>query len=308
MKVGVVGAGALGSWYGGLLALDGHVVHLHSRGSARLLRENGLVLEGPSGVRRPGLAGAHESTAAIGPCDLVIIAIKATANEALPELVTPLLGDSTVLLTLQNGMGNVEVLERLAPAERVAAGLCFVCINRMPDASVRNMLPGHVRVAAARGPAGPAAELCARSLSSAGVDCRTEPSLDAVLWKKLCWNIPFNGLSIAAGGVTTDRILGDPALRRRALDLMLEVSAAADASGHGFRRSHVDWQFQVTAGMGPYRPSSLIDYLDGRDVEVEGIWAEPLRRGLAAGVRMPELTRLLEEIRERVGARGASRR
>jgi 2-dehydropantoate 2-reductase len=129
--------------------------------------------------------------------------------------------------------------------------------------------------------------------------------LDLVLWKKLCWNIPFNGLAIAGGGLTTDRILADRALRRRAHELMLEVAAAAEANGCPFDRRHIEWQFEVTAGMGPYRPSSLIDYVEGRDVEVEGIWAEPLRRGVAAGVDMPELTRLLEEISERVRARQA---
>lgn len=303
MKVGVIGAGAVGCWYGGLLALAGHEVHLHSRGMAGALRERGLVLEGLDGRRMAPVAGIHESADTVGTCDLVVVAIKSTANASLPSLVTPLLGPSAVVLTLQNGMGNVEALGRILPVERVAAGLCFVCINREPDGVVRNMLPGHVRVASARGPAGPHARLCAEALSKAGVDCRTDDSLDAVLWKKLCWNIPFNGLSIATGGLTTDRILSDRALRTRALALMLEVSEAATACGFPFDRKHVDWQFEVTEGMGPYRPSSLIDYQQGRDVEIEGIWAEPMRRGLDSGVRMPELTRLLWEIRERVGAR-----
>jgi len=304
MKIGVVGAGAVGCWYGGLLALSGHEVRLHSRGKAQILRERGLVLEDQAGRRMAPIAGAHETTAAIGPCELVIVTLKATANASLPSLLAPLLGPSTVVLTLQNGMGNVEALGRILPIERVAAGLCFVCINREPAGIVRNMLPGHVRVASARGPAGPHARLCAEALSKAGVDCRTEDSLEAVLWKKLCWNIPFNGLSISAGGLTTDRILDDRALRSRALALMLEISDAAGACGFPFDRKHVDWQFQVTEGMGPYRPSSLIDYLDGRDVEIDGIWAEPLRRGTEAGVRMPELTRLLWELRERIAARG----
>ena len=303
MKIAVVGAGAVGSWYGGLLALAGHEVHLHSRSTAGLLRQQGLMLEDPAGRRAAPIAGAHEDTVAIGKCDLVIVAIKSTANASLPRLVAPLVGPSTLLLTLQNGMGNAEALAAFHPTDRVAAGLCFVCINRMPDGNVRNMLPGHVRVASAKGGVGPTAELCAGLLAGAGVDCRAEASLDDVLWKKLCWNIPFNGLAIAAGGVTTDRVLSDRMLRQRALELMLEVAAAASLCGHPFDRRHVDWQFKVTEGMGPYRPSSLIDYLEGRDVEIDGIWAEPLRRGIMAGLQMPELTRLLEEITERVRAR-----
>ena len=62
----------------------------------------------------------------------------------------------------------------------------------------------------------------------------------------------------------------------------------------------------MTDGMGPYRPSSLIDYLAGREVEVDGIWGEPLRRGEAAGAKMPELRTLLAEIRGRLAARSGS--
>ena len=85
--------------------------------------------------------------------------------------------------------------------------------------------------------------------------------------------------------------------------LMKEVQAAAVARGHGFEDSHIKRQFVVTVGMGPYRPSSLIDFVEGRDVEVEGIWGEPLRRGLAAGVAMPETQRLVDDIKARLAAR-----
>ena len=112
-----------------------------------------------------------------------------------------------------------------------------------------------------------------------------------------------NGLAIAGGSITTDLILADPALNERAYLLMKEVQAAAVARGHGFEDSHIKRQFVVTVGMGPYRPSSLIDFVEGRDVEVEGIWGEPLRRGLAAGVAMPETQRLVDDIKARLAAR-----
>jgi 2-dehydropantoate 2-reductase len=85
---------------------------------------------------------------------------------------------------------------------------------------------------------------------------------------------------------------------------MKEVQAAAKARGHSFEDTHIKRQFVVTVGMGPYRPSSLIDFVEGRDVEVEGIWGEPLRRGLAAGVKMPETEKLVAEIKARIAARG----
>lgn len=304
MKVAIVGTGAVGGWYAALLAEAGHEVHCVARADHAVIRAQGLTIRARGHDRVVRVSSASPDTASIGACDLVVVALKSTANASLPSLVAPLLGPSSLVLTLQNGMGNVEALASLLPAERIVGGLCFVCINRLSPGLIETTLEGYVRMAAAGGPVNPAVETCVRLFSAAGVDCHAEASLEAVLWKKLCWNIPFNGLAIAAGGLTTDRILADPALNARAFLLMKEVQAAALARGCGFEDAHIKRQFVVTAGMGAYRPSSLIDFLEGRDVEVEGIWGEPLRRGLAAEVPMPETRRLLSEIRARLADRG----
>ncbi len=304
MKIAVVGTGAIGGWYAALLAETGHEVHCLARSDAEVIRSSGLTIRHKGTERRVRVASATPEAGSIGPCDLVVVTVKSTANDHLPGLVTPLLGPATVVVTLQNGMGNVEALAKLLPAERIVAGLCFVCINRLAPALIETTMAGYVRMAAADGPINRAVETCVSTFVGAGIDCQAEASLEAVLWKKLCWNIPFNGLAIAGGGVTTDRILADPALNERAYLLMKEVQAAALARGHGFEDLHIKRQFVVTAGMGAYRPSSLIDFVEGRDVEIEGIWGEPLRRGLAAGVPMPETAKLVMDIRARIAARG----
>jgi 2-dehydropantoate 2-reductase len=303
MKVAIVGAGAVGGWYGGLLSLAGHEVHAISRTDHAVMAKRGLTLRDAQGDRVAALASASPDGAQVGPCDLIVVAAKSTANATLPRLVAPLVGPRTILLTLQNGMGNAEAFAAVLPPERIAAGLCFVCINRLEPGLVANTHAGYVRMAAAVGPVNPQVQRCVDAFHGAGVEVRAEDSLESVLWKKLCWNIPFNGLAIAAGGITTDRIVGDPALRARAHRLMLEVQSAAALRGHAVSDRHIQTQFDVTEGMGPYRPSSLIDYLEGRDVEVEGIWGEPLRRGQTAGAQMPELAQLKQEIEERLAAR-----
>ena len=272
MRIAIVGTGALGGWYAGLLAEAGHEVHCLARSDHEVINRDGLTLRHKGAQRVVRVASATPEAAAIGPCDLVVVTLKSTSNDALPRLLGPLLGPATLVVTLQNGMGNVEALARLLPAERIVAGLCFVCINRLAPAVIDTTLAGYVRMAAATGPINPAVERCVGIFAAAGVDCQAETSLESVLWKKLCWNIPFNGLAIAGGSITTDLILADPALNERAYLLMKEVQAAAVARGHGFEDSHIKRQFVVTVGMGPYRPSSLIDFVEGRDVEVEGIW------------------------------------
>ena len=304
MKIAIVGTGAIGGWYAALLAEAGHEVHCLARADHAVIQSKGLTIRHQGQERMVRVAAAVPDAASIGPCDLVVITIKSTANDALPSLVTPLLGPATLVVTLQNGMGNVEALAKLLPAERIVGGLCFVCINRLAPGVIDTSLAGYVRMAAAQGPINPAVATCVSLFAAAGVDCLAEESLEAVLWKKLCWNIPFNGLAIAAGGLTTDRILADPALNERAYLLMKEVQQAAVARGRGFDDAHIKRQVVVTVGMGAYRPSSLIDFVEGRDVEVAGIWGEPLRRGLEAGAAMPETQRLLAEINAQLAARG----
>lgn len=303
MKIAIVGTGALGGWYAGLLAQAGHEVHCVARSDYQVIQDQGILLRRDGQETRVRVASAHPDATAIGVCEWVIITTKSTANAQLPALLSPLVGPQTKLLTLQNGMGNVDVLAAVAPLSQIVAGLCFVCINRTAPAVIETTLAGYVRMAAAAGEVNAIVREAVQIFAAAGVDCQSEPSLEAVLWKKLCWNIPFNGLSIAAGGLTTDLILADGVLAARARHLMQEVQGAAVARGCGFPDSHVQRQFDVTKGMGAYRPSSLIDFVEGRDVEVEGIWGEPLRRGEAAGAPMHALRVLLTEIRQRLQAR-----
>jgi len=132
----------------------------------------------------------------------------------------------------------------------------------------------------------------AGQLEAAGIRAHVVDDLLEARWRKLVWNVPFNGLAIAEGGVSTDRICADPRLADEAHALMREVQRAAAAFGFRISDSFLDRQFDVTPAMGPYHPSSLVDYLAGREVEVEPIWGEPLRRAHAAGVEMPRLASL----------------
>ncbi|HTO02972.1 MAG TPA: ketopantoate reductase C-terminal domain-containing protein, partial [Opitutus sp.] len=151
-----------------------------------------------------------------------------------------------------------------------------------------------------KGPPTTRTRALAVQFETAGVKIRVAENLAEARWKKLVWNIPFNGLSIATGGLTTDRICADPTLSARVRLLMKEVQQAAAALGYTISDEHLRQQFEVTPPMGAYQPSSLVDYLAGREVEIEAIWGEPLRRAQAAGAWVPELARLYSEVRARV--------
>lgn len=291
-RLAVVGSGAVGLYYGACLARSGADVHFLMRRDYGHAVVQGIAVESARGSFEIRPAHCHRASEEIGPCDLVIVAAKATANRDLPPLVGPLLGPGTAILTLQNGLGNEEWLARHFGASRVMGGACFVCLNRVGPARVAHYDHGLVALGEFVGPAGDRALALAEAFRLAGVPCELTDDLALMRWKKLVWNIPFNGLAITEGGATVADVLTDPALLARARALMAEVIGAAGAMGHRIESAFAEEMVGRSRTMGPYRPSSLLDHQAGRDVEVEAIWGEPLRRGEAAGVAMPELERL----------------
>ncbi|MFW6218061.1 MAG: 2-dehydropantoate 2-reductase N-terminal domain-containing protein, partial [Verrucomicrobiota bacterium] len=226
----LVGPGAIGLYYGGLLAKHGAALHVLARSDYAALIEAGIrirMIDPLTGdlnaEHRIRPAAVVRRAEAVAPVDRVLIAAKSTVNEALAESLGALVEPGrTAMLSLQNGMGNAEFLARHFPENPILAGLCFVCVNRTAPGVVENYLPGRVEIGSL-GDAWPElAEQAVADFQAAGIQTRFAPAFDAALWRKLCWNVPFNGLAIAAGGVTTDRILADPGLRGRARALMEE--------------------------------------------------------------------------------------
>ncbi len=298
-KIAVIGAGAVGCYYGSLLARAGRDVRFLMRADLDAVRANGLtiVTRGET-VKLPDVK-AYATTAEIGACDLVIVALKATANMALEELLPPLLGPETVVLTLQNGLGNEEFISERWGAERTMGALCFVCLNRTAPGVIEHYDHGTLSIGEFRRPKSARAEAMASAFREAGIEASAVENLVTERWRKLLWNIPFNGLAIAAGGATVAHVLADDDLRLLARELMGEGLDAARRLGHEIPDEFAVWQIERSYSMGAYKPSSMIDWQARRPVEVEAIWGEPWRQGTAAGAsmaRLETLYRLLKKL------------
>lgn len=294
-SIAIVGAGAVGAYYGARLARKGDAtVSFLMRRDLEAVRTEGLKIQSVDGDFILHPVPAFGTTKEIGPVDLVIIALKATSNEAIPDLLPPLLKKDTGILTLQNGLGNEEFLHHHFPDHPVLGGLCFVCINRGEPGVIHHLAHGRVEMGELTDSA--TVPSVHELFLAAGLDARLLPDLGLARWRKLIWNIPFNGLSISEGGIDTGKILSNPARVERVRTLMHEVITAASAFGYVIDPSFAESNIKGTAEMGAYRPSSLIDFEAGHAVEVEPIWGEPLRRARDRGIAMPELTRLYEQI------------
>jgi 2-dehydropantoate 2-reductase len=295
-RIVIVGSGAIGSYYGSKLAYYGRDVHFLMRGDLYAVRKRGLHIRSKGENIHVAKVNCHTSTEEIGPSDLVIIALKATSNDALPALLSPLLHEKTALLTLQNGLGSEEFLAEHFGAERVLGGLCFVCLNRIAPGVIEHYDYGRVAIGEFRRYPQPRTHDIAWEFKRCGIVCSVIEDLVLERWRKLVWNIPLNGLSVVAGGIDTAAILADENLRRLTLELMDEVISIANRCGHVLPTAAALEQMKRTETMGAYKPSTLIDYLAGRPLEIEAIWGEPYRRARAAGVAAPHLENLYQQL------------
>ena len=302
-RIAMVGSGAMGCYYGARLAQHGHDVKFLMRADLAHVREYGLTLKSCAGDFTLPTVQAFATTAEMGPCDLVFVALKTTANTDLAQLLPPVLHPGTVIVTLQNGLGNEAHLASLHRAEQVLGGVCFVCTNRTGLGIIDHISDGDVALGEFVGAPRPRTEQISALLNACLIPSRVEPSLAVVRWKKLVWNIPFNGLAITGGGITTADILADPRLAADTRALADESVAAAAALGHPLPEGWADYQISRTSAMGPYKPSSMIDFIENRPVEVEAIWGEPVRQAIAAGANVPRMEQLYQEIQEAVTGR-----
>jgi 2-dehydropantoate 2-reductase len=314
MKIAVVGPGAVGSYYGAKLWRDGHEVHFLVRSGYDVIRRRGVRIKSPEGnfVATPGLVRDAKE---IGPCDLVLIALKTTANDLFPKILPPLLDANTAILTLQNGLGSEEKLAALFGAERVMGGLCFVCLNRTEPGVIEHLAHGKIVMGEFAGWPEPRTHDVATAFRHAGIPVAVAENLACAHWEKLVWNIPFNGLGVAScaglkamfeknapraplakGGpcLTTDLLLADPGWFQLVRELMLEVIAAARMKKLALEESLADEQIAKTRIMGAYKPSTLLDFERGQPLELDTLFLEPLRQARAADIETPRLQRLCE--------------
>jgi len=302
-SVAIVGAGAVGLYYGSRLAAAGEQVSFLLRSDFSTVLRSGLRIESVHGDFTLPTVRACRSAKEIGPVDLVIVAWKSTANGQLAAVLPPLMHARTQVLTLQNGLGNCEEIAAITGGDRVLGGQCFVCINRLSPGYVRHTAGGRVSIGEWQPAKSGRAAVIASRFQAAGITAEAVPNLAETQWKKLLWNIPFNGLAITEGGVTTDVLLASPRIEEKIRGLMAEVVKAARARGLELEDGLIDMNIERTRPMGAYRPSSLIDFLEGREVEIGAIWEKPLRQARQAGVAMPRLQELVQRLHTCIGSR-----
>lgn len=295
----VVGAGGVGLLYGTRLAARGHDVRWLVRSGADELRRDGIEVRTGGGVLRiePGHVQVHTDPNDVPPSDVVLVATKATANDRLAELVGGVCAPGATVAVFQNGLGVEEQVRAAVPrAGAVIGGLCFVCVHRIAPGRADHLDYGAVTLAPLEPEHLRAAEDVADDLRAGGVEVAVLGDLAVARWRKLVWNVPFNGLCTVLDA-RTDALLADPATRDLVADLMDEVIVAANALGHPIPRGFRDEMLTTTDAMAPYDPSMKLDHDAGRRLEIEVIYDAATTVARQAGAPMPRTEALAAMLR-----------
>lgn len=299
----VVGLGAVGGLYGSRLLAAGHEVHFVVRSSAAAIRSRGLHLRSPFGdvdVAEPSVSDDPREAPA---SDVVIVATKTTANPNLSAVLPHLTRDGTIVAAFQNGLGVEEELAAACRAEvTVLGGLCFVCSKLIEPGRIDHVDYGTVTLGEHRADgkaAGvtPAVEAVGTDLEAAAVPVQRRPDLVEARWRKLVWNVPYNGLSVVLDAGTDD-LNANADTRALVADLQREVLAGASAAaGRDIPESFVDQMLADTDAMTPYSPSMKLDYEAGRPLELEAIYQRPIAAARSGGYGMTRTDMLWRELR-----------
>lgn len=304
----IIGAGALGGFYGALLQRAGCELHFLLHNDYEHVRQHGLICESSHGDFTLPKVNAYSNVREMPKCDVVCVCLKTTQNHLLSQLLPSIVKDDGVVLVMQNGLGIEEQVAGIVGRQRVMGGLCFLCSNKVGPGHIRHLDYGLVALAefSSRG-VSQRMRAIAEDLRRAGVLTQLAEDLTVARWQKLVWNIPYNGLSVVLDQ-TTAELMANPHTRQLVEQIMREVVVDAQACGAAVSNETVETMLTNTEKMKPYRTSMKIDYDEGRPMEVETLFGNPLRAAQQAGVTSPLLEQLYDQLKVLDAKRTVTRR
>ncbi|MEH2445498.1 MAG: putative 2-dehydropantoate 2-reductase [Nostoc sp.] len=297
----ILGTGALGGFYGAKLQKAGLDVHFLLKSDYEYVSKSGLVIESKDGDFTLTQVNAYNDVEKMPQCDVVMVALKTTQNHLLPQMLPPLVRDDGVVLVLQNGLGVEEEVAKIVGNVSIIGGLCFLCSNKVEAGHIRHLDYGQITLGAyASGyhPIGITDKMrqIADDFKSAGISMELTEDLLLGRWKKLVWNIPYNGLSVILN-VRTDELMSYVHTRKLVEQLMYEVAAGSFSCDRIIPDSFIQTMLDYTVKMKPYRTSMKIDYDERRPLEVEAIFGNPLRKAHSRGVDLPQISCIYQQLK-----------
>lgn|SRR5690625_4862381 len=297
LSVLVVGAGAVGSFYGSILHRAGATVSVVARSDLDILRQRGYRIQSPLGDLSFQPAAVYASAAEAEAPDFLLVTLKVTDDIDRVELIRAAVGPQTTLVLIENGIGIEQEIADAFPNNPLISCLAFVAVSRTAPAEIEHSAFGDLTIGDFPRGAGTKAQQFKQLVEAGGVKGRLSDDIVGERWRKCVWNTPINPTSVLAGGADTKTLMttaGGEALLR---SLMHEVCAVAAAEGYPLPDNIIEMNLDSTRKMPAYHNSMALDYLHGRPMEIEPILGYVVRAGERHGVPVPGLATMYALLR-----------
>jgi 2-dehydropantoate 2-reductase len=323
MKACIYGAGAIGGWLGVALAQAGASVSCVARGATlAALQAHGLRLTRPDGSQVQAAVQAHSEPAALGPQDLVVIAVKGPALPSVAAAIAPLIGPQTIVLTAMNGvpwwftagcegeaqgqaLTSVDAngsIDRAIPVAQVVGAVVHASCAQTAPGVIRQHFGNQIILGEPQGGASERVQQLVALFARGGVEASCTDKIQRDIWFKLWGNMTMNPIS-ALTGATADRILDDDLVRDFITRVMLEAKAIGERLGLPIDQRPED-RHAVTRKLGAFKTSMLQDVEAGRPMEVDALVGAVNELGALVQVPTPYTSALLGLTRLMARTRG----
>lgn len=289
MKIAVVGAGGVGGYFGARLAAAGEDVTFIARGPhLEAMGKAGLVVRSPRGDLHLQPVRATRDPAAVGPVDLIIIAVKLWSTEEAVESAKPLLGPHTGVISFQNGVDAVDILIRRLGRDHAMGGVAHIAaMIEAPGVIRHNGTMAKLTFGELDGAPSPRAKAFLEACTRAGIEAYLSGHIQRAIWEKFVFLVGLSGMTCLTR-MPIGPIREDPLTREMLRDVMSEVVAVARARGIELPADTVDRQMQFTDRLPQNMVSSMLgDLRRGNRLEVEWLSGAVVRQGQEAGVPTP---------------------
>jgi 2-dehydropantoate 2-reductase len=290
----------LGGFYGCRLQRAGLPVQFLARGDYETLKTAGWKVASKDGDFDLAHVDVYPTIDSLPPADVVLLCLKSTSNHEILAHLARTIKPGGVLVVMENGFGIEEEVARYVGRDRVLGACCFLCSNKVAPGRIEHLDYGTVafgELSVDGMPVGVTDRMkqIAEDFGQAQIEVQLADDLRLARWKKLVWNIPFNGLSVILLE-ETNQLVGNPSLRFLVQTIMNEVALAARADGRSIPDQFISTMIEHTEQMKPYKTSMRIDFDERRPLEVEAIFGAPLRWASERNVPMPVVESMYREL------------
>lgn len=293
MKIAVIGAGAMGSLFGGLLSENDNEVTLIDVAKAHIeaINKNGLYLDTEEGARFIKVPARYANEISEKP-DLIIIFTKTIYSKSALDSAKHLIGENTYIMTLQNGLGNAELIEKYVPKNRIIVGMTNFPSDLVGPGKIRSHGKGIVVAMSADKQDHQILREVEKSFNSAGLNCEITPKAFIHIWEKVAFNAAINTLT----AVTRLRI-GDVSTTEQgyalAFEIAKEVINVANETGVKADIEAVNGNLEMAFEQHKnHMPSMMQDMIAKRQTEIDSINGAVINEAEVVGIDVP-VTRVM---------------